>query len=308
MLALATQPLLLAFGLLSVSLPSVQHEIRLHEGFSSGGILEVRVNNQRVRLLLDTGARDIVLSARAAARCGLTSRNSAMLTSMTGHSVRAGQTSTSIEIDGLQLGEVPIRILAESPVQNADGLIGTQVFRDFVVEIDSQHRRLRLLAPDAGASAEAIPLREVGHMLFVRLDSGGYALVDTGSSYSIIDQSRLNTTGDVRWTQVRGATAVALQARYVGMPARFDLGHGNVLWDREPVSIDLTALSRKHGLAVEAVIGYPALSGRVVQLDYVNRTLRIVVPDSSFLAPERRTRVRTRDRADSAKDFALPRR
>ena len=63
MFVLAIHTLLLALGL-----PSVRHEIRLHEGVSSGGILEVKVNRQRLRLLLDTGARDIVLSAKAAAR------------------------------------------------------------------------------------------------------------------------------------------------------------------------------------------------------------------------------------------------
>ena len=146
------------------------------------------------------------------------------------------------------------------------------MFRDYIVEIDASHGRLRLLGKTDAAMA--IPFRAVGHMLFVLLDVG-YALVDTGSSYSVVDRSQANTAGGQRMP-VRTASGATAQAQKLSIPARFDLGNGAVLWDRQPVAVDLSALSRKHGLDIRAVIGYPALRGSVIQVDYRQQTLRIV--------------------------------
>ncbi len=264
---------LAAVALLSVSLPSIRHEVKLRaNAASNGAVIEARVNGHRLRLLLDTGARDIVLSSKAAARCNLFPQRQTTLSGINGLSMIVGQTVATVDFDGLQISDVPVRILADAPVLRADGLVGTQVFRDYVVEIDASHGRLRLLGQ--AEPSLAIPFRAVGHMLFVRFDDG-YALVDTGSSYSIVDRSRANTAGNQNLA-VRTASGATAQAQRLSIPVRFDLGNGAVLWDRQPVAVDLSALSRKHGLDIRAVIGYPALRGSVIQVDYQQGTLRIV--------------------------------
>jgi hypothetical protein len=280
-LAAASPILAASFGLLSVSLPStlVRHEVRLRTNASgAGAILEVHVNRQRLNLLLDTGARGIVLSAKAAARCGLAAEIQSKLSGIAGDAITAGGASATIDLQGLRIGAVPVRILPESPVRRADGLIGAQVFGAFLVEIDAPAGWLRLLS--RSAEPGAIPVREVGHMLFVRLDSG-YALVDTGSSFSVIDRGLAYASAEDQWTPARAATGGFSQAQRIATPARFAFPNGAILWDRQPVAMDLSALSSKHGLAVIAVIGYPALSNSVMQVDYLNKTIRILAPGGS---------------------------
>jgi predicted aspartyl protease len=279
MAILAASSTMFAFGLLSASLPEVRqvrHEIPLRPTIdANGAVIGVQINGHRLHLLLDTGARDLVLGSKAASRCGLRPQNpQSTLSAIGGSSVPAASTAARIDIGGLQIPNVPVRILADSPVRQADGLIGAQVFRSFLLEIDMRAGRLRLLSH--GEAPGAIALREVGHMLFVPLDDGQYALVDTGASFSVIDQTRVSATADMGSTPIRMASGVTAQARKVATPARFDLGNGSVLWDRNPLAFDLSALSRKHGLDVRAVIGYPALRGSVMQLDYQQRTLRIL--------------------------------
>jgi hypothetical protein len=191
---------------------------------------------------------------------------------MDGARVKATHAVATADFDGLKI-DVPVRIVPEAPVTQADGLVGTQVFRDYIVEIDATHGRLRLLGKAAVEEA-AIPFRAVGHMVFVPFEDG-YALVDTGSSYSVVDRGRVNASGGQRMP-VRTASGAVTEAQRLPIPARFDLGNGAVLWDRHPVAVDLTALSRKHGLDVRAVIGYPALRGSVIQVDYREQTLRFV--------------------------------
>jgi predicted aspartyl protease len=266
---------LITVALFSASLPSsIRHEVKLRSNAASGGaVVEARINGHRLRLLLDTGARDIVISASAASRCHLSAIGRTTLSGMNGVPIKVAQAVATADFDGLRIENMPVRIVAEAPVTQADGLLGTQVFRDYVVEIDAGRGRLRLLGNATGDEA-AIPFRTVGHMMFVPFEDG-YALLDTGSSYSVVDRGRVNASAGQRMP-VRTASGAVTEAQRLSIPARFDLGNGAVLWDRHPVAVDLSALSQKHGLDVRAVIGYPALRGSVIQVDYREQTLRFV--------------------------------
>ena len=60
-------------------------------------------------------------------------------------------------------------------------------------------------------------------------------------------------------------------------PVRFSFADGETyLFDREPIAADLVTFGKAYGVDLRAVIGYPAINGSILQLDYQTRRLRIL--------------------------------
>ncbi len=301
MLAAAYCSALYAYGLLSVSVPSspALHEFKIrtlyHQGINArGAALDVQVQgaDRPVKLLLDTGANDIVLWSRSARKIGLHQPAEAptgFIGGFNGETSAAWGLVTSIQIGPeFLLNDVRVQVMDHVAMRDIDGVIGANVFRNFVLELDPARGRMRLLAGfGEAAPGELVPFEQVGHLVFVRTGCNaqreiGLALLDTGSSYSAIDVAK---TGKVTgpsgrdFVPLRGVTGDLSEAAYQLPPVRFELlGSATAVWDREPMAMNLSEMSRTHGVNVRAVIGFPAISHSILQLDYSSKRLRIVTP------------------------------
>jgi Tfp pilus assembly protein PilF/predicted aspartyl protease len=108
--------------------------------------LSVVVNGEKSPLLLDTGASGILIDRRLAEKVGLTELSQTSIGGI-GDKGRSGgyvAVANSIKIGELEFQDCAVRVLDKRSVLDVDGLIGTDVFEDFLVDIDLPNEKLRL--------------------------------------------------------------------------------------------------------------------------------------------------------------------
>ncbi len=108
--------------------------------------LSANVNGHRVHLLLDTGAGGIVMGRKAAEKIGL-NRISSMHYGGIGD--KGWQTGYTAVADRIQIGELEfqdcvVSVTDKRSIANEDGLIGADVLRAYLIDIDIPAMRLRL--------------------------------------------------------------------------------------------------------------------------------------------------------------------
>ena len=108
--------------------------------------LPVTVNGEKSRLLLDTGASGILIDRRAAEKAGLTKLSETRIGGIgdKGESHGYMALASSIKIGKLEFQNCPVEVLDRRTVLNDDGLIGANVFDDFLVDLDFPKRKMRL--------------------------------------------------------------------------------------------------------------------------------------------------------------------
>jgi tetratricopeptide (TPR) repeat protein len=128
--------------------------------------LGVALNGQTSKLQLDTGASGIVVDQRTAKRVGLKKLSN---TSIGGFGDKGESTgyfalANSIKIGELEFRDCPVVVLDTNSVLgdfSEDGLIGTDVFQDFLIDLDFPNQKLRLgqLPPRFDLETEQLSLR-----------------------------------------------------------------------------------------------------------------------------------------------------
>jgi hypothetical protein len=127
---------------------------------SSG--MDVYLNGKRRRFMVDTGASGLLISKDAAKALGLTPEaeiksfgfgDSGMQGTYLAH-------VDSVKIGGLEFHNCMVRVLETNTLQFADGLLGPDVFRSFVVTLDFPKSEMRLSPlpkrPDERAATESL--------------------------------------------------------------------------------------------------------------------------------------------------------
>ena len=114
-------------------------------GASDGSGLDVQINGKPARLLLDTGASGILLSLKMAASAGL---KPVADVRMGGIGDLPDATARASWADSVRIGDAefqncPLYIVDRMPVR-ADGIIGADVFANFLIEIDFTTSTLQL--------------------------------------------------------------------------------------------------------------------------------------------------------------------
>lgn len=108
--------------------------------------LAVVLNDRKTTLMLDTGASGILIDRRVAEKAGITRISD----SRVGGVGDKGSTDSyigyadSIKIGELEFRDCAVEVLDRRSVLGDDGLIGADVFEDFLVDIDFPHQKLKL--------------------------------------------------------------------------------------------------------------------------------------------------------------------
>ena len=125
--------------------------------------LDVKLNGSTARLQIDTGAGGILISRSVAQRAGLKAVSQTEMGGIGSKGFQAGYTAyaDSIQIGGLEFQNCAVRVLDSRNVVDEDGLIGMDVFSQFLVTLDYPMRKLGLdpLPPRPGEAVTAPSLK-----------------------------------------------------------------------------------------------------------------------------------------------------
>jgi len=148
-------------------------------------------------------------------------------------------------IGDLVLNNVALQVVDRKIVRGADGVIGADVFREFLVTLDGKSRTLELTPLQGVMETEAasiqMPAYSISHLLLVRatLDGvrEGYYLLDTGSANSVISKNvEVSVSGSVPLWGAQGEVAGAHRIQPVnlklGPPRSGDRRHHRLLAPR----------------------------------------------------------------------------
>ena len=108
--------------------------------------LSVALNGIRVNLMLDTGASGIVVRRHIAEKARINKIVETKVGGVGDGGLKGAYVGTAdtIGIGELEFQNCPIEVLESRSVANEDGLIGADVFAEFLVEIDFPHEKLKL--------------------------------------------------------------------------------------------------------------------------------------------------------------------
>ena len=121
--------------------PYQPYELKLQSFFPApnqltGVLLHVRINGRRpLRLVLDSGAENIVIDARAAHSLSLSSGTAIDLVGLRTRSVKTA-TVESVDVGPLSFRNCRIDLVDGEVVEGADGVIPLSMFSNFLLRLD----------------------------------------------------------------------------------------------------------------------------------------------------------------------------
>jgi predicted aspartyl protease len=268
--------------------------------------LEVKVNDHGVRLQIDTGASGLLISRSMAERAGLTEFSKTQMGGVGSQGEKDGYIAfaDSIKIGTLEFHDCAVTVVNGRNVVDSDGLIGMDVFSNFLVTLDYPMRKLAL-APlpvrpeDAAAAAkpaletdeEQTPIRgphnryigpelqdwtpvyRQGHQLLIRA-----TLNNTGEKLFILDTGSFSTTISSEAARELGKLHVEDRMTIHGISGKVDKVYyaDNVTFHfanlaqkaEEAFAFDTSNLSKHIGLEVSGFIGITTLAQLTMHIDY----------------------------------------
>jgi predicted aspartyl protease len=157
-------------------------------------IIRASVNGNPVHALLDSGAQYSVIDRSLAYELGLKQTYAPLVAVGVGGNAQLGRgTTIDVKVGGLTLNRLKAGVLDIGPLAARKGLgapliLGQDVLRQVVADIDFPNRRLTLAAPGGykpPAGAKAAPVHAKGRALATPIWVNGHqveAVVDTGAS------------------------------------------------------------------------------------------------------------------------------
>jgi tetratricopeptide (TPR) repeat protein len=108
--------------------------------------LPVTINGQKSKLLLDTGAGGITINRKLAARAGVQRLSNISIGGVGDKGDAKGYAAyaDSIRIGNLEFRNCPVDVIDKRSVADEEGLIGADVFQQFLIEVDFPGRKLKL--------------------------------------------------------------------------------------------------------------------------------------------------------------------
>jgi predicted aspartyl protease len=252
--------------------------------------LDVKINGTPLTLQLDTGASGILIPRRAADRAAVERLADATFGGF-GDNLKSSRgyngLAAHLRIGTVEFKDALIKVSNQEAVGAADGLIGTDVFSQFLVTLDFAVQKLRLnplpgyqssdeelhdriISPDMRTF---VPAYRFGHLLLVptRVNESREVLfvVDTGSaktliSYEMAEQvSKINPDARTRINGINGQVADVYQTgdlylQFAGFRQK-NLGMTAFnMWDQ----------SRRLGTELSGFFGLPLLNLFTLTIDY----------------------------------------
>ncbi len=274
----------------------------MHGRHDRGLALNVQLNQKQVRLELDMWSSGITLWPKVAAKAGLQALGSEPyeLKAFGDRKTQPVLTylASEVRMGSLVFADYPVSVF-DASIDNgdSDGLIGPDVFRQFLVKVDFWHDRLSLVAdPQGDPEASDEPVDPTGtpqpgfyrffllrnHLAIPASINGSRArlfLLDSGGPLNILDAETakefavLSEDAKLRIKGLRGVVRDTFWANLVSLTfAGFKVEHPKVL------AIDMTKMSEWLGVAVGGTLTIPMPRDTGVTIDYRAGRIKIDKP------------------------------
>lgn len=265
--------------------------------------LGVKINGTSSRLLLDTGAGGIVIDRKIAERAGIKRISDTEIRGIGDKGGKSGYLgyADSIRVGDLEFQDCYVEVIDKGSVISDDGLIGTVLFSDFLVDIDFPRWRLRLSPlpprPDEGAAAQvaagpsapAAPefndryvapemkgftqVMRFGHQLLVptRVNDADprLFLLDTGAFNNTISPAAAREVTGVSSDSNTRVIGLSGSVKRVFSADQLTLTFGSLRQKNlDVVSFDTTGLSDNVGTEVAGILGFAMLRMLELKIDY----------------------------------------
>jgi Tfp pilus assembly protein PilF len=252
------------------------------------------VNGRKLRLTLDTGAPGIYLNRKAAERSHLVHLSDGGPARGIGD--EGARTTYFALADTVQIGDLKFsncEILVDSGLMDddSDGLIGANIFDQFLVRISFPNSTLELTPLAEGEKSVAddfwaierqlrpgfTPVHVLGHLLLIdtTVDKvpGFLFAVDSGASTHLMSlaAARKVTSTQVSDRGVRGISGKAIET-FVTRPVT--LIFSGIAQPADVLTVDLSGPNRRQGIEMDGLIGLDALKFLDLTIDYTNGLVR----------------------------------
>ncbi len=247
----------------------------------------------RLRMLFDTGASGILISQSAVDKAGLNHLGSVQSRGIGDAGPRSGfaAVAESCGVGNLQFKTCIFRALegkGRVVSSEEDGLIGSDFFSNYIVQIDFQRRTLHL-TPHAprppnpqgydreapGDEATWSPVWRFGPHLYISTrvngKSSGLFLLDTGSELSMMDSTFARLSTKIHGDQYMRVHGISGQVKDVFEADKAELEFAHF----RQHNLGLTSLNLNNGpghqeVRMSGIMGIPLLSMFRLSLDYRN--------------------------------------
>jgi tetratricopeptide (TPR) repeat protein len=140
------------------NLQRMSHSPKRIDGYG----LAVKLNDRNTHLLLDTGASGILIGRKSAEKAGLTRISDIHVWGIGDKGAQGGYLAVAdhIRIGELEFADCVVTVSDRTPLADEDGLVGSDVFTSYLIDIDFPAEKLRLLPlpkrPDEKAPPTAL--------------------------------------------------------------------------------------------------------------------------------------------------------
>jgi tetratricopeptide (TPR) repeat protein len=268
--------------------------------------LPVVLNGHKSSLRIDTGASGILVKRSIAEHAGVSKMFENKIAGVGSQGVRSAflATAESLKIGDLEFQNCPVEVMENNNVVDEDGLIGTNVFQQFLVDLDFPHEKLKLselpkrpdapeqnlsLTSDSGsAQDEAEPLHDryiapemksytpifrFGHDLLVPTTIGQATaklfILDTGAFNNSISPAAAREITKVNKddrTTIKGLSG-SVDKVFSANKAVIQFGHLRQE-NQDMIAFDTTGVSESIGTEVSGFLGFAMLRFIDVKIDY----------------------------------------
>ena len=273
----------------------------LHNGPTNivGYSVEVVLNGKKkLRLLLDTGASGISLRRKVAEKAGLTILESTG-TALRGIGDQKPLSSYLYLAGSVAIGELRFRdyvVRVSEKVAEMDGLIGSDVFEQFLVTLDFPKRKMSLRpyaglaqAPSRDERVDGQPapgfsrVFRLGNHLLLPTSLNGKPpvlfLVDSGANRNIISVKAARPEAKVSTSPMR-ASGVQGNLDKLYVADHITLMFAGLRQENPMMtSFDFTSMSDSFGTEISGLLGLPVLSQLRLTIDYRNGAVQMKYRD-----------------------------
>jgi predicted aspartyl protease len=264
--------------------------------------LTVTVNGKKSRLLLDTGASGIVINRTLAEKAGIQELVKIELRGIGDKGPASGYAgyAASIKVGELEFRDCLVEVVEKRSVVGDEGLIGADVFEDFLVDLDFPNAKLKLTelprAPGAApqtaslqtGGTDTIEYRDAyvapemnsytkilrfGHALLIPTKVSELPqklfLMDTGAVGDLISPAAAREVtkvyADNQW-RMKGLSG---EVKNVLRTDELTLQFGHLRQKSQSLtSFDLSSISKSVGTEVSGILGFKTLILLEIKIDY----------------------------------------
>lgn len=293
----------------------IMHDARNSTGFG----LPVKVNGTPSTLLLDTGAGGILISKRIADKAGVHKIIDNKVGGIGDTGDQAGYLGyvNSIKIGDLEFHDCYVEVMEKRFSDSEDGLLGADVFSDFLVDLDFPNHTVRLsqlpedpsqpatpAALDSGAVLTRQPhdkyiapemksfsqVYRIGHLLLLptKVNDKGPVLflIDTGAFSNLIALDFARTVGKVGVTDAVKIKGLSGEAKKVYRAQDVILQFSGYRQRMsEILSLDMSNMSDDAETEISGMYGFEMLQMLEIKIDYRDGLVAFKFDSKRFHSP-----------------------